>query len=117
MYACYPTGVVDKEAENTSHETCTYVVKSYSICRHNVLKDFCTPVINEVGSGSKEGKFGGRPHAQKNFSCCSLFLWTVIITATVRDSCSIPMTYSRGDSKIISYTSSYMVVHLLKLPL
>ena len=34
----------------------------------------------------KAGKFGGRTHAQKNFSCCSLYLRTVTITATVRDS-------------------------------
>ena len=34
----------------------------------------------------KAGKFGGRTHAQKNFSCCSPYLQTVTITATVRDS-------------------------------
>ena len=47
-------------------EACTYVVES-CIHGHHVLKDFCTPVINEVYSDSKEGKFGGRTCAQKNF--------------------------------------------------
>ena len=86
MWACCPSGVVDKEAE-TPHEACTHMVESSTIRRHHVSKDFCTPVIKEVCSGSKEEKFGSRTHAQKTFSCCSLFLWTVTITASVRDSC------------------------------
>ena len=47
--------MVDKEAK-TPCETCTNVVESCSIHRHYVSKDYCTPVINEVCSGSKEGK-------------------------------------------------------------
>ena len=78
--------MVDKEAKIPC-ETCTNVVESCSIHRNHVLKDFCTPVINEVCSGSKEGKFGGRTHAQKDFTCCLVFLGTLTITATVRDSC------------------------------
>ena len=85
MYTCCPSRVVGKEAE-TPHETCTYVVESCIIHRHHVLKDFCTPLINKACSGSKEGKFGGRTRAQRNFSRCLLFLRTVTITATVRDS-------------------------------
>ena len=50
------------------------------------VKDFCTPVIIEVCSGSREGKFWDRTRAQKNFSYCSLLLHTGTITATVRDS-------------------------------
>ena len=46
---------VDIEAE-TSHGTCTYMDES-CIRGHHVSKDFCTPVINEVCSGSREGKF------------------------------------------------------------
>ena len=59
MCVCCPSGVVDKEAK-TPHETCTYMIESCSIRGHHMLKDFCTPAINEVCSGSKEGKFGGR---------------------------------------------------------
>ena len=55
--------------------------------RTSASKDFCTPVINEVCSGSQEGKFWGKTCVQKNVSYCSLFLQTGIITATVRDSC------------------------------
>ena len=46
MCACCPSGMVDMEAK-APHETCTYVVDS-CIHRHHVLKDFWTPVINEV---------------------------------------------------------------------
>ena len=49
----------------TPHGICTYVDESY-IPGHHVSKDFCTAVINEVCSGSQEGKFWGRTHAQKN---------------------------------------------------
>ena len=50
-----PKWRVDKEGE-TPHETCklTYMVESCGICGHHVLKNFCTPVINEVCSGSKK---------------------------------------------------------------
>ena len=60
-------------------------MKHVHMWSRDVSKDFCTPVINEVCSGSKEGKFGGKTHAQKNFSYCSLFLRTVTTIATVRD--------------------------------
>ena len=83
MCMCCTSVMVDIEAE-TPCGTCTYEDKSY-IRRHHVSKDFCTPVINEVCSGSQEGKFGGRTSG-KNFSYCSLLLQTGIITATVRDS-------------------------------
>ena len=75
----------DIEAK-TPHETYTYVVKS-CICGQHVSKDFCTPVINKVCSGSQEGEFGGRTLAHKNFSCCLLLLQDGIIMATVRDNC------------------------------
>ena len=79
MYVCCASDVVDIEAE-TPRGTCTYMDES-CICGHHVSKDFCTPVINEVCSGSQEGKFWGRTRAQKNVSYCSLLL-----QATVRDS-------------------------------
>ena len=82
--ACCASGMVDIEAE-TPCGTCTYVDKS-CIRWHHVSKDFCTPVINEVCSGSQEGKFWGRTSAQKNLSYCLLWLQTGTITATVRDS-------------------------------
>ena len=85
MCVCCPSGVVGKKVE-TPYETCTYVVESCSIRGHHMLTDFCTPVINKACSGSKEEKFGGRTCAQKNSSCCLLFLWTVTLTATVTDS-------------------------------
>ena len=84
MCVCCPSGVVDIQAE-TPHGTCTYEDKS-CICGHHVSKDFCTPVINGMCSGSQEGKFEGRTCAQKNISYCSLLLQTGTITATVRDS-------------------------------
>ena len=49
-------------------------------------KRFLYSSINEVYSGSQEGKFGSRTHVPKNFSCCSLLLQIGTITATVRDS-------------------------------
>ena len=52
---CYATSVVDIEAKKPCG-TCTYVDES-CIRGHRVSKDFCTPVINEVCSGSQEGKF------------------------------------------------------------
>ena len=55
MCMCCPSCMVDIEAEIT-HGTCTYVDES-CICGHHVSNDFCTPVINEVCSGSQEGKF------------------------------------------------------------
>ena len=63
MCMCCTSVVVDIEAE-TPHGTCTYEDKSY-IRRHHVSKDFCTPVINEVCSGSQEGKFSGRTSGKK----------------------------------------------------
>ena len=50
------------------------------------VRRFRTPVINEVCSGSQEGKFWGKTVVQKKVSHCSLLLQTVTITATVRDS-------------------------------
>ena len=58
MCACCPSGVVDKEAE-LPREACTYVLESCSICRHHVLKDFCTPVIKEVHRHRKQNLVGG----------------------------------------------------------
>ena len=84
MCMCHASVMVDIEAK-TPYETCTYVHESY-ICRHQVSKDFYTPVIDEECSGSQEEKFWGRTHAQKNFSYCLLLLKTGTITATVRDS-------------------------------
>ena len=52
---CCASGVVDMDAE-TPHGTCTYMDDS-CIRGHHVSKDFCTPVINEVCSGSQEDKF------------------------------------------------------------
>ena len=49
------------EAE-TPRGTCTYVDES-CIRGHHVSKDFCTPVIDEVCSGSQEGKFWDRVRA------------------------------------------------------
>ena len=45
--------MVDKEAKIPC-ETCTNVVES-AVFIDTRLKDFCTPVINEVCSGCKEG--------------------------------------------------------------
>ena len=84
MCVCHASGVVDIEAK-TLCGTCAYVHES-CIHGHQVSKDFCTPVINEVCSGSKDKKFWGRTHAQKNFSCCSLLLKTGTTMTTVRDS-------------------------------
>ena len=86
MCACCPSGVVDLEAKRPPG-TCTYMDKS-CIYGHHVLKDFCTTVIDEVCSGSQEGKFWDRTRAQKNVSYSSLLLQTGpgTITATVRDS-------------------------------
>ena len=75
--------VVALEA-GTPHETCTYMDES-CFCRHQVSKDFCIPVINELRSGSQEGKFWGRTHAKKNFSYCSLLPQTGTVMATVRN--------------------------------
>ena len=58
MCVCCASGVVNIKAE-TPRGTHTYVDKSYT-GGHHVSKDFCTPVINEVYSGSQEGKFWGR---------------------------------------------------------
>ena len=91
------SGVVDTEAE-TPHGTFTYVDES-CICEHHVSKDICTPVINEVCSGSQEGKFWGRERAQKNFSYCPLLLQTGIITGTVRDSCHYSNELFQGGLK------------------
>ena len=77
--------MVDIETE-TLHKTCTYIDKS-CILRQYVSKGFCTPVINEVCSGSHERKFWGRIRAQKNLSYCLSLLQTRTIMATVRDSC------------------------------
>ena len=85
MCVCCPSGVVDIEVKRPQG-TCIYVDKS-CICGQHVLKDFCTTVINEVCSGSQEGKFWGRTHAHKNVSHCSLLLQTGTFTGTVRDSC------------------------------
>ena len=84
MCVCCTSGMVDIEAK-TPCGTCTYVNES-CICGHHVSKDFCSPVINEICSGSQEGKFGGRTCAQKNFSYCLLLLQTGTITATIKDS-------------------------------
>ena len=84
MCVCCASGVVDIEAK-TPRGTCTYVDESY-ICRHHVSKDFCAPIINEVCSGSQEGKFWDRIRDQKNVSYCLLLLQTGTITVTVRDS-------------------------------
>ena len=81
---CKWHGRYDIEAE-TPCGTCTYVDKNY-IYGHHVSKDFCTPVINEVCSGSQEGKFWSRTCTQKNYSCCSMLLQIGTIMATVRDS-------------------------------
>ena len=81
---CCPSGVVDIEAE-TPCGTCTYVDES-CIHGHHLSKDFCTPVINGVCSGSQEGKFEGRTCAQKNVRYCLLLLQTGTITAALRDS-------------------------------
>ena len=62
-----------------------YVDKS-CIHRHHVSKYFCTPVINEVCSGSQEEKFWGRTRAQNNVSYCSLLLQTRTVTVTLRNS-------------------------------
>ena len=85
MCVCCPSGMVDIEAERRPRGTCTYVDES-CIRRHHVLKDFCTPVINEVCSDSLEGKFWSKTVVQNNISYCSLLLQTGTITATVRDS-------------------------------
>ena len=66
MCACCPSGVVDLEAKRPPG-TCTYMDKS-CIYGHHVLKDFCTTVIDEVCSGSQEGRFWDRTRAQKNVS-------------------------------------------------
>ena len=84
MCVCFPSGVVNIEAE-TPHGTRTYVDES-CIRGHHVLKDFCTALINEVCSGSQEGNFWDRTHAQKNVSYCSSLLQSGTIMATVRDS-------------------------------
>ena len=115
MYVCCPSGMADMEAKTHCEtidyiylsETCTYMVES-CLCGHHMSKDFCIPMINEVCSDSEEGKFDGRTHAQENFNCCSLFLWTGTITATVRDrSVFQRLMYSRVDLKITSHTFSY----------
>ena len=84
MCVCCPSGAVDIEAE-TPRGTYTYMDES-CIHGHHVSKNFCTPVINEVCSGSQEGKFWGSTRAQKYISYCLLLLQTGTITATVRDS-------------------------------
>ena len=63
MCLCCVSSVVDIEAEK-SHGTFTYVDKS-CVRRSHVSKDFCTPVINEVCSGSQEGKFADRIRVEK----------------------------------------------------
>ena len=87
-----------------------YMDKS-CIHRHHVSKDFCTPVINEVCSGSQEEKFWDRTRAQNNVSYCSLLLQIRTITVTLRYSHHFPMTYSRMDLKIIC-TILYIAVAL-----
>ena len=82
---CCPSGVVDMEAKIPC-EAYTYVVES-CIRWHHVSKDFCTPVINEVCSDSKGGKFGGRTRVQKKFQLLLTIFTDWLITATVRDSC------------------------------
>ena len=71
-------------SQNTSWNMYTCMDES-CICGHHVSKDFCTPIINEVCSGSQEGKFWRRTHPRK-VSYCPLLLQTGTITATVRDS-------------------------------
>ena len=116
MYMCCLSGMVDIEAE-TPCGTCTYVDES-CIRGHHVSKDFCTPVINVVCSGSQEGKFEGRTCAQKNVSYCSLLLQTGTIMATVRDSHHYSkMTYSKVHLKTVSYTFHIWPFRLLKLVL
>ena len=81
------------------------------IRRHHVSKDFCTPVIDKVCSGSQEGRFWDRVRAQKNqllfvvtrLEKLQLLQGTAVIILT---------TYSRVDSKIVSYTLSHMAVPL-----
>ena len=107
---CCTSGMVDIEAK-TPHGTCTYVGES-CISGHHVSKHFCTPVINQVCSGSQEGKFEGRTCAQKNSSYCSLLLHTELLRLYTIRAIIIPMTYSRVDSNIVSYIFSYMAVHL-----
>ena len=81
MCMCCPSGVVDIEAE-TPRGMCVYVDES-CIHGHQMSKGFCTLVINEVCSGSQEGKFLGRTRAQKKISYCSLLLQTGTNTATI----------------------------------
>ena len=102
--------MVDIEAK-TARGTCTYVDKS-CIHRHHVSKDFCTPVINEVCSGSQEGKFWGRTCVQKNVIYCSLLLQTGTITATVRDSHHYSNDLLQGalEDRLLHF--SYMAVPL-----
>ena len=64
MCVCCASGVVDIEADETPCGSCTYMDER-CIRRHHVSKDFCTPLINEVCSGSQEEKFWGRAHVQK----------------------------------------------------
>ena len=112
MYMCCRSGMVDIEAE-TPCGTCTYVDES-CIRGHPVSKDFCTPVINVVCSGSQEGKFEGRTCAQKNVSYCSLLLQTGTITATVRDSHHYSNDLLQGalEDRLLHF--SYMAVSLAK---
>ena len=81
-----------------------------------MLKDFWTPVTNEVGVGlcpgsdnphnpyavavRKESLVVG--HIPRNISTvCSLFLWTELLQLLQGTDISIPVTYSRMDSKFL----------------
>ena len=110
MYVCCTSGMVDIEAK-TPHGTCTYVDES-CIRGHYVSKHFCTPVINEVCSGSQGGKFEGRTCAQKTPAIARCYYTLELLRPYTVRAIIIPMTYSRVDSKIVSYIFSYMAVHL-----
>ena len=65
MCVCCASDMVDIEAE-TAHGTCIHSNMDEScICGHHVSKDFCTPIFNEVCSGSQEGKFWGRKRPRR----------------------------------------------------
>ena len=114
---CCASGIVDIEAE-TPHGTCTYMDES-CIHGHHVSKDFCTPVINEVCSGSQEGKFWGRTRALKNVSYCSLLLQTETSIATVRDSrhYSNDLLQDGFEDRLLYFFIYGPAFHLLKLVL
>ena len=59
---------------------CTRATFADTMCQKISVLQY---ILNEVCSGSQEGKFWGWARSQKNFSYCSLLLQTGTITATV----------------------------------